>query len=131
MLQWKFKRLGGLKLTLHRPRAVPSTIFSSRSWIPRHPSAEASFMQRVYEGEETMNTIGSMVKRISIFVLVDHAEKVAKVMREAKFDTITGKARFVGVKTYGPPAYLSKIVFLSKYEGGKFVTYEAAPRNIP
>ena len=62
---------------------------------------------------------------------VDDTEKIAKAMRELEFDTITGKAHFVGSKTYGLANYMVTNVYMSKFEGGKFVTFDARSGDIP
>ncbi len=46
-------------------------------------------------------------------------------------DTITGKAHFAGANTYGLASYMVSNLYMSRAEGGKLVTFDSYPTDIP
>ena len=62
---------------------------------------------------------------------VDDTVKLAQVIGAGEFDTIFGKSRFVGLKTFGKNAILEQPIYLSGVRDGKVVTFGSQIGTLP
>jgi branched-chain amino acid transport system substrate-binding protein len=57
---------------------------------------------------------------------------IAQTLRNAgPWDTLWGKKSFTGVKTFGIAANLDMNLYMTKYEGGKVITFDSFPATLP
>jgi ABC-type branched-subunit amino acid transport system substrate-binding protein len=62
---------------------------------------------------------------------IDDTAKLAQTLRDGEWDTIFGKARFVGARTFGLASVLQQPVFLSKVQDGKVITHAVIKPELP
>jgi branched-chain amino acid transport system substrate-binding protein len=62
---------------------------------------------------------------------VDDTQKIVQTLEAGQWDTLWGKKGFSGTQTFGVPGYLDLNLEMSKWEGGKLVTFDAFNATTP